>query len=137
MQSLCSFIIEKFKIGSKNIAHSVSSVYNKQSPDTWDIHHAESGDIIYLDNLSMWFIYKGVDHKKEFHGYDDSIIYYLACPEQNNTKVFIGPAIGIGGINRPYQMHLCSDEECDKFIQILKSKGYGWDPDKKEIIKFN
>ena len=79
------------------------------------------------------FIYKGIDTEGKFGGTNTAIIYH-ACTNIEDGYTSIGPDIGVGNFRSRIYRKAYKDE-CERLFSKLKSIGFEWDAEKKEIVK--
>jgi hypothetical protein len=127
MKQLAQYIFEKLQI-KKN-----SKV--KDHRKNWSIETAKDGDIV-IDQNDLYFIYKGLN--KDIHinnAGDTAIVYHVAGILDERRIISLGPDTGVGALENKKYFRLATEEECDKFFEFLKEKGYKWNDKKLELVK--
>ena len=131
MNNISNFIIEKLKINSKSKI--------EKDRKNWSIEKARDGDIIKWNtknNNTLFFIYKCLNENKKYNKFiDENSIVYHAALNMTRNVFYLGPEVGVGSIENKDEYTLASDEECDKFYELLKNHNYIWDSVKLKLIK--
>ena len=133
MKNLINVIQEKLQINSK------TNVYNEKDNNYgWNIRKAKEGDIIEWIPKNMIFIYKDCKVYPQYYKTRKLISLYASCKNtfaENTlqTETSIGGGYVSNSTINDYR--LASEEQCEKFFDLLKQKGYEWDDKNLKLIK--